>query len=79
MKTRAEFAAYIEIGDFVAHGDEQAARVIHVDDTTDHIILCVENEDGERWDMVHGPFESILIVETFEDEDDEEVDTDLEL
>lgn len=79
MQTRTEFASYVEFEDHVVLDatKEVTARVIHISDEKDHIVLCVENEDGDRTDLTFAPFDHVEIVESFED--DEEVDTDSEL
>lgn len=67
MITRTEFAAYVEFEDNIVldEAKEEAVRVIHIDDTGDNIVFCVENEEGDRNDMVFAPFDHVVIVESF--------------
>lgn len=65
MQTRTEFAAYVEFEDFIVTGEDTASRVIHIDDSGDNIVFCVEDEEGDRTDMVFAPFSHVEIVESF--------------
>jgi hypothetical protein len=82
MQTRTEFASYVEFEDHIVLNAkaEATARVIHIDDSGDNIVFCVEDEDGDRLDVFFAPFDHVTIVESFLDEDsDDGVVIDVEL
>lgn len=81
MQTRTEYAAYVEFEDHIVldSATEATARVIHIDDSGNHIVICVEDEEGDKRDMVLPPFSHVTIVESFLDEEDDEEIIDVEL
>lgn len=69
MKTRTEYAAYIENNDFIVdQGDTIGYVYSIVEDTSDYIVFDMVDDDGEHFTYRAAPFGEVQIVESFEDE-----------
>lgn len=72
MQTRTEYAVYVENNDFIVEDGEVLGYVYMLtEDTPDFITFDVVDEDGEHYSYRRAPFDEVVIVESFDDPDEE--------
>lgn len=71
MITHLEFAANVENNDWVkGEGERPDAYVYTIEDDLDIIVFDLVDEDGEHYVYRRAPFDSVEVIDVWEDDED---------
>lgn len=76
MQTDTVFAYQVENNDHVVFDGEVMGYVYSINEDDDYIILDVVDDDAEHTEYPFGPFDSVTIVASFDDDDEDFIEVD---